>query len=166
MASVKDGLKAKGRVAIVLKDKNGQVKETRDINNLVVDDGLQYIISRMKNTTPTAMSHMQIGTGVNSPAGAVAGDSDIKTKFRDKESASSSIAANGLSITYSATFGAHSNDPTQSIAESTPQIVEAAITNNSANATGDCLCRVEFPVVSKGPEDSITISWQISLSAS
>lgn len=156
MASVKDSLKAKGRVAIVLKDKDGQVKETRDIDNLVVTDGLQYIVSRMKNTTPTAMSHMQIGTGTTNPA---AGDADIETAFGSKESAASSIAGNGLSITYSATFGAHSGG-------TTPEITEAAITNNGTDATGDILCRVEFPVVSKGPSDSITISWQISLQAS
>lgn len=162
MASVKDSLKAKGRVAVVLKDKNGQVKETRNIDNLVVTDGLQYIVSRMKNTTPAAMSHMQIGTGTTNPA---PGDTDIETAFRDKVALSSSIASDGLSITYSATFGAHSGDSTQSIAESTPEITEAAITNNGTDATGDMLCRVEFPVVSKGPSDSITISWQVSLSA-
>lgn len=155
MASVKDSLKAKGRVAVVLKDKNGQVKETRDIDNLVVTDGLQYIVSRMKNTTPAAMSHMQIGTGTTNPDPT---DSDIETAFGSKESASSSIASDGLSITYAATFGAHSG-------QTTPEITEAAITNNGTDATGDMLCRVEFPVVSKGPSDSISISWQISLQA-
>ena len=37
---LKDALKLKGRVGIVLKDKDGNIKETRDIENLVVTTGL------------------------------------------------------------------------------------------------------------------------------
>ena len=40
---INENLKLRGDVAIVLKDKDGKVKESRDINNLVVSSGLTYI---------------------------------------------------------------------------------------------------------------------------
>ena len=71
-----ENLKLKGRVGIVVKDKDGKVKETREENNLVVDTGLDYIASRMKDATATVMSHMGLGTGTTA---AAAGDTDLET---------------------------------------------------------------------------------------
>ena len=44
-------IKAKGTLSVVLKDQNGNLKDKREINNLVVDSGLDYIASRMKDVT-------------------------------------------------------------------------------------------------------------------
>ena len=35
----------------------------QEVPNLVVTDGKEYVASRMKDTTKSAMSHMAIGTG-------------------------------------------------------------------------------------------------------
>ena len=58
-----DETKATGKLTVEIKDKHGNVKETREVKNLVVDTGLAFIASRMKDATATAMSHMGIGTG-------------------------------------------------------------------------------------------------------
>jgi len=47
----KDFVKAKGKVTLVLTGSDGTVKETREVENLVVQTGLNYIASRMKDAT-------------------------------------------------------------------------------------------------------------------
>lgn len=155
--ALQDQLKAKGRVGIVLKDESGNVKETRDVDNLVVTDGLEFIIDRMVGTNTAVMSHMQVGSGTTNPA---ANDDDIESNLGGKvamSGATGSVTDNGTSVTYSATFAAGTG---------TGAVTEAAITNNGANATGVMLCRVEFDVINKGANDSMTIEWTVSLTAS
>ena len=62
-------IKARGVVSFVLTDEAGQVREQQD-HNLVVNAGLAYIASRMRDATATAMSHMAVGTGSTTAAGA------------------------------------------------------------------------------------------------
>ena len=57
----KDKLKATGSVNIVVRSENGKVSQDFTVPNLVVDTGLAYIASRMKDTTADAMSHMAVG---------------------------------------------------------------------------------------------------------
>jgi hypothetical protein len=155
--ALQDQLKAKGRVGIVLKDESGNVKETREVDNLVVTDGLEFIIDRMVGTSTAVMSHMQLGQGTTSPA---ADDDDIEDKLGTKVAMSGqtgSVTDNGTSVTYSATFAAGNG---------TGPVTEAAITNNGTNATGVMLCRVDFDVINKGANDSMTIEWTVSLTAS
>ena len=59
----KDESRALGKLTIEVKDKDGNLKQKQEVKNLVVDTGLDYIASRMKDATATAMSHMAIGTG-------------------------------------------------------------------------------------------------------
>ena len=61
---IKDNLKLRGDVSIVLKSADGSVKDSRAIKNLVVNDGLNFIVSRMKDTTQGAMSHMAVGSAL------------------------------------------------------------------------------------------------------
>lgn len=63
-----ESLKATGELRVVLTDANGQVKEDHLLKNLVVDTGLHFIVSRMKDTTDGAMSHMSLGTGTTDAA--------------------------------------------------------------------------------------------------
>ena len=64
----------KGELHIVLRDETGNVTQEVTVPNLVVNTGLAYIASRMKDTTLTAMTHMGVGSGTTNPA---AGDMTI-----------------------------------------------------------------------------------------
>ena len=66
-----NALDAKGQLTLELFDKDGNLKETQNIKNVVVNNGLNYIASRMKDASATAMSHMAIGSGNTA---AAAGD--------------------------------------------------------------------------------------------
>lgn len=147
---LKDSLKLKGELNITVKDKNGNVKESRNEKNLIVSAGLAFICSRMVDANDNPMSHMAVGSGTNSP---VAGDTDLQSILGNREPLDSTThSAN--TVTYTSSFEA---------GEGTGAITEAGIFN--ASALGTMLCRTTFPVVNKGADDTMAITWTITLSA-
>ena len=86
---MEDSIKLRGDVAIVVKDKDGNVKEKREEKNLVVTTGLTYIASRMKDATATAMTHMAVGSGTTA---AAAGNTDIESILGSREALASTTA--------------------------------------------------------------------------
>jgi hypothetical protein len=146
-----DNMKAKGRLNIVLKDENGNIKDQREVDNLVVDSGLDYIASRMKDATATAMSHMALGSGTTA---AAAGDTDLESILGSREALDSTTVTDNT-IQYVASFEA---------GDATGAVTEAGIFN--ASSSGSMLCRTVFSVVNKGANDTLSITWTITLSAS
>ena len=144
---IHDGLKITGAVEITLFDKDGQVKDQRSIKNLVVTTGKTFIAARMVGT-PTVMSHMAIGSGTVDPA---VGDTTLGTELGRVSLTSS--AASGAVVTYIASFGAGTG---------TGAVTEAGIFN--AGSSGTMLCRTEFAVVNKGADDSLSITWTVTVS--
>ena len=148
---LKDSMKATGKVAIVVKDKDGKIKDSRDINNLVVSSGLDFIASRMGGTSSDVMSHMAIGSGTTS---AAAGNTDLESILGTRQAITSTTVTDNT-IQYTASFDA---------GVGTGAVTEAGIFN--ASTSGDMLCRTTFGVVNKAVEDSMSITWTITLSAS
>jgi hypothetical protein len=144
---IHDGLKITGAVEITLFDKDGQVKDQRSIKNLVVATGKTFIAARMIGT-PTVMSHMSIGEDNTAPD---VGD----TALLDEAGrvALASATSSGAVVTYTATFGAGTG---------TGAIVEAGIFNDGT--TGTMLCSSVFPVVNKGADDGMSITWTVTVS--
>ena len=138
-----DGLKLTGKLKIAL---NGET--VQEVNNLVVTDGKEYVASRMKDATATAMSHMAIGSGSTA---AAAGDSALGSQLG--RVALTSTTVSGAVVTYLATFPAGTG---------TGAVTEAGILN--ASSSGDLLCRTVFSVVNKGASDSMTITWTVTVS--
>ena len=147
---INEGLKLRGDVAVVLRDKNGNVKEERNIQNLIVDTGLNFICDRMKDDE-TAMTHMALGSGTTAPA---AGDTSLESQLGSREVLDSSTVTNNQ-IVYISSFEA---------TKATGGVTEAAIFN--AASGGTMLCRVTFSVVNKAADDVLSINWTISVSAS
>lgn len=146
-----ENLKLRGDVALVLKDKNGNVKESREINNLIVTAGLTYICSRMASASPGVMSHMALGSGTTA---AAAGQTDLVSILGSREALDSSTASSNT-ITYVSSFEA---------GEGTGAVTEAGIFN--AASSGDMLCRTVFSVVNKEADDTMSVTWTITLTAS
>lgn len=145
-----DGLKLRGDVALVLRDKDGNVKDERNIKNLIVDSGLNFICDRMKNDE-TAMTHMALGSGTTA---AAAGDTSLESQLGSREALDSDTVSSNT-ITYTASFEA---------GDATGAVTEAGIFN--AASGGTMLCRTVFAVVNKSADDSLSVTWQISLTAS
>ena len=148
---INDNLKLRGDVAIVVKDKDGKVKDSREIHNLVVSTGLEYICSRMAGTSAGVMSHMAVGSGTTA---ASAGQTALVSALGSRE-ALDSTSASSNTITYASSFEA---------GEGTGAVTEAGIFN--ASSSGTMLCRTVFAVVNKDADDTMSITWSITLTAS
>lgn len=144
-------LSVRGKLNIVLTDANGNIKDQRELDNLVVGSGITYIASRMKDATATVMSHMALGTGNTV---AAPGQTALVTSLGARV-ALSTTTAYATNIVYTAAFlaGADTEGP----------VTEAGIFN--ALTAGTMLCRTVFPVVNKGLGDSMSITWTITLTA-
>lgn len=151
---IQENLKLSGQLNIVLKDKDGNVKDTRECKNLVVNAGLAYIVSRMVGTSKSVMSHMALGSGTTA---AAAGQTDLVSVLGVREALDNTTISgtNDERVTYSASFEA---------GDGTGAVTEAGIFN--ALTGGDMLCRTVFPVVNKAADDTLAISWTITLTAS
>lgn len=145
-----DGLKLRGDVALVLRDKDGNIKDERLIENLIVDTGLNFICDRMKDDE-TAMTHMALGSGSTA---AAAGDTTLGSQLGSREALDSSTVTNNQ-IVYVASFEA---------GDATGAVTEAGIFN--ASTGGTMLCRTVFSVVNKAADDTLTVNWTITLTAS
>jgi hypothetical protein len=147
---LQDSLKLTGRVGIVLHDKDGNVIHEQTTKNLVVSSGLDYIASRMKDATATAMTDMAVGTGTTA---AAEGDTALGSESARVNLTSTTVTDN--EVAYVASYSAGTG---------TGALTEAGIFN--AASGGTMLCRVVFDVINKGAADSMTITWTITLSAS
>ena len=148
---LKDKLKLSGELYIVVKGKDGKVKEKRKIKNLVVTVGLTYICSRMAAASASVMSHMAIGSGTTA---AAAGQTDLVSILGSREALDSTTASTST-IAYVSSFEA---------GEGTGAVTEAGIFN--ASTSGTMLSRSVFSAINKGADDTMTITWTLTLSAS
>ena len=151
---INENLKLSGQLNIVLKDKAGNVKDTVQVKNLVVNAGLAYIASRMTGTAKSVMSHMALGSGTTA---AAAGQTDLVTILGSREALDTITisGSNNEKVVYVASFEA---------GDATGAVTEAGIFN--AASSGDMLCRTKFNVVNKAADDTMSVTWTITLSAS
>jgi hypothetical protein len=142
-----DTIKMTGDLKIVLKDENGQIKHEQEVKNLVVTVGKNFIASRMKDTTDTAMTHMAVGSGTTA---AAVGDTTLGTELGRVSLTSTTVTTNN--VAYVATFPAGTG---------TGAVTEAGLFN--ASSSGTMLCRTVFSVINKGAADTLGITWTVTV---
>jgi hypothetical protein len=140
-------LAMKGRLTIAIND-----EIVRDIDNLVVNTGKNYVASRMAANGTAVMSHMAIGAGTSA---ALVTNPALGDQKAIVALATAGGSASNATVTYVATFG--TNTPSSAAA-----ITEAGIFNGASSGT--MLCRTVFDVVNKQPSDSMTITWAVTAS--
>lgn len=124
---------------------SGELLEEKVIKNLVVTAGINWIIDRLKNT-PSIMSHLAVGTNT---AAAAAGNTALGAELTRVALTSSTPSAG--TITYIASLPAGT---------ATGALTEAGLFN--APTGGTMMARTVFPVVNKGVNDAISITWAIT----
>ena len=141
---INDDLKLTGAVSIAL---NGEV--VKEIPNLVVTAGKEWVADRMSDAN-TVMTHMAIGTGSTT---AVVGDTTLDTELDRNTLTSTTVTNNAIAYVCSWAAG-----------DGTGAIIEAGLFD--ASSGGDMLARTVFTsgVVNKGANDSLTITWTITVS--
>ena len=145
---INDQIYPKGQLNILLTGSDGKVKVNETVKNLVVDAGKGWIAARMTDASiPGVMSHMAVGTDNTAAAG---GQTTLVAEDARVALSTTTISTN--TVEYVATFGAGTG---------TAALVEAGILN--AGSGGTLLCRTVFSVVNKGADDTLTITWTITI---
>jgi hypothetical protein len=138
--------KLTGKVHVTVTNEHGEVVEQRAAN-LVVTTGKNFTASRMVGIASNVMSHMAIGAGTTA---AAVGDTALGSEL-GRVVLTAGTATNNV-VTYTATFGT---------GVGTGAVTEAGIFN--ASSAGTLLCRVVFAVVNKGANDTIAITWTVTV---
>ncbi len=144
---INDSIEVTGELKLTLTRPDGHVKHEVIIPNLVVTTGKNYIASRMKDASATAMTHMAIGTGSTA---AAAGDTALGSEAGRVALTSTTVSTNN--VAYVATFAAGTG---------TGAITEAGILN--ASSSGTLLCRTVFSVINKAAADTLGITWTVTV---
>ncbi len=144
-------IKLTGHINFKLFDAEGNLKDERDIKNVVVTVGKAFLATWLAAATQSDyfMKYVGVGTGTN-PASA--SDTALQTELATR--AVATISAPGGAVWQSlSSFGAGVN---------TGAITEAGIF--SASSSGTLMARQVFSVISKGASDSLQVTWQITIS--
>ena len=143
-----DNLEITGALQISL---NNEVVHQCD--NLVVTAGKEWVAGRFKDgSIPDEMSHMALGSG---SAAAAAGNTALGTELASSrivlttDGGTVSNATVQYDATWTSSHGAYA-------------IEEAGIFN--AASGGIMLARTVFAIINKGTDDTVTISWTITVS--
>jgi hypothetical protein len=146
---IHDTLKITGKLRIALYGPDGALKQEHNVKNMVVTAGKVFIAERIVGT-PTVMSHMAIGNGNTA---ADEDDTTLAGPQLARVSLTSSTVPSGSTVRFVAAFPAGTG---------TGQVREAGVFN--AGTGGTMLCRTVFAEVNKGADDSMTITWDVTVS--
>jgi hypothetical protein len=137
-----DGLQITGAIEIKL---NGDI--VRTIPNLVVTSGKTWVAKRLDGQD-AKMGYIDLGTGSTSE---VASDTALETVISGARKTNVAVVSSNT-VTYTTTWNA---------GEATAAITEAGLFD--ATTGGEMLARKTFGVVNKGTNDTMTISWTITI---
>ena len=145
-----DETQPKGTLVIELRDAEGNIKENRVLENLIVNSGKALFASRLIGTAAAVTSHMAVGTGTT--AAAVTQTALVTESARVALASTTNVttAVTNDSVQYVANFPAGTG---------TAALTEAGLFN--AASAGTMVSRVVFPVVNKGANDALSITWKI-----
>jgi hypothetical protein len=143
---MEEALSLRGHFSLVRTDEHGNVLETLEKDNLIVQVGKNFVASALIASSTSPFTNLAVGT---SGTAAALGDTTLGSELARMAFTSASAAANVVTI--SATFAAGSG---------TGAWQEAGLFN--ASSGGVMFSHVVFAVVNKGASDTITVTWQIT----
>lgn len=139
----------KGTMLATLTKADGSVELIKR-NNLVVDAGFDLIADAIGGSSrPAIISHIAVGTGV---VAAVVADTTLGTEL-NRQAATYAHTGGTKVFTMTATFAPGT---------ATGAITESGVLN--AATAGALLDRVVFPVINKGVDDNLSITFTFTLS--
>jgi hypothetical protein len=142
-----DPLKFTGAVEIVRYDANNNEVERVNMHNLVVDTGKQLIAKYVTDVAADPITHMAVGTGSTA---AAAGQTALTTEAG--RVALSTKTASGAVMSFVGIYPPGT---------ATGSLVEAGLF--TAASAGTMLCRSVFSAITKGADDTVSITWSITV---
>lgn len=152
---MKDSIKCKGHWKFTLKDKDGNIKQIVEKENLIVDTGWDFISDVIGNTIqPAEMDSMEIGTGTTAAAAA---DIDLQTPVQRITGITYNHTIGTKIFSFEGTFGAGGGPWA---------ITEAGVFNGGTTTlgTGILLNRVVFAAINKGTSDTLDATFTFTMS--
>ena len=157
-----------GHITLIVTDENGNIKDYVQTDNLVVDEGIDTMgdlvfpdIDLNGNGTDGKFDWIGIGTG--GATVAAAGDDGEQTvistcnRVQDATVTGTSAVSGEITVTVDASFSGSS---------CAGAIDEAILANSGTGAAanaGETLARQVFSDVNVGSSDTLTVSWEITL---
>jgi hypothetical protein len=145
-----DKVKLTGRVNYKLYDESGNLKDERSIDNLVVTAGKNFMAAWLAAASQAGyfMQYVALGTGTTPAQSTDTGlETELSTRVAGTVTSSTNVWQNV------AVFGAGVD---------TGAITEAGLFSASSGPT--MLARQVFSVINKAAGDSMTVTWQITIS--
>lgn len=140
-----NSMRLKYTTHLVLRDKDGNIKDERHIHNTVTTPGKNGIADQIiASPTLGKPTHMAIGTGT--PSGTALG-----TEL-DRNALTSKTRSNAV-VTMVGDWAA---------GDGTGAITEAGIFD--ASSSGNMWCSQSFSVINKGASDTLSVSWTLTIS--
>jgi hypothetical protein len=140
----------KGHCHVELRGPDGELKEVRDVENLIVTTGVTAIVERLDSTPATAQpSHIGIGTSSTAPA---AGNTTLTAEATRE--AMTANTSSGNVLTMAAIWSA---------GEGIGTWAEAGVFN--ALTTETMYSRATFTAIPKASADTLQITWTYTFTA-
>ena len=147
---MEDKFGLRGDLTIILRDKDGNIIDQRDIRNTIVDAGYDFICDVIGHVTqPADMHYTGIGTG---STGVLGTDTTLETEVTRVANVYAHSVGTKI-FTSTADYAAGTG---------TGAITESALLN--AAVAGTMLNRVVFSVINKGVSDTLQVVWTVTLS--
>jgi len=149
-------MKLAGIIHFLVKGKDGQVKDEREIRNTITNAGLAEVAGLLNGATSGPFDYIAVGTGTT---GAAAGDTALETETVDSGLARAQGTASRITT-------AQTNDTAQvtktfSVTGSVA-VTEAGLLD--AASSGVLLARQTFSAINVANGDSLQITWKIQVS--
>lgn len=142
-------LNCTGKLKVETFDKNGILKNTQYLKNLVVKTGKNYAAQKFAGKAIDTISHMALGSGTNT---AVVSDTKLANELGRAAITGISVGDNVVKIIASFAAGV-----------ATGEVREAGLFNNANPRSGIMISRTQIDVINKNADDTITITWEITL---
>lgn len=153
MSKSEDTVQLRGDVYIDVRNAKGELKDSRAIRNTIVTVGKNFLANWLVQATQSVafMPYVALGTGTTA---AVVGDTDLETALGTRSLGTLSDSTNVWQN--QVTFGPGAP------AAGTNAITEAGLF--SALTAGTMFARTVFAAINKAAGDSLTVTWQVTLS--
>jgi hypothetical protein len=139
----------KGSVVAILRDADGNIKQTEEKHNMIVNVGKYWFAKKLAEESAAEMTHVAIGTGSTA---AAAGDTTLAGSSLARVEATSKIRTDNV-VVITADYPAGTG---------TGAVNEAAIFDGAAGT--NMLARYVFGgVFNKGAADVLQILWSITI---
>ena len=150
----KEKLKMKGLILIEVKDKNGKVKENRDVTNTITNASLAEVTGLMGGVgAKTVFDYLAVGTGTTASAAA---DTALETEINDSGLARAQVTPTQETTT-------QTDDTLQLVkawsVSGTKAVTECGILNAASNGT--LLGHQVFAALNVISGDTLTLTYSV-----